>query len=135
MRTRRSPGDDRLSDLCTVAEAAERLGVSASTVWRWIDAGKLPALRVGPKAIRIRNRDVDGATRPHPGSEPVGELRIYTDIKDIPPMTEARRRRMLEALAAAEKFADEISTRRGGELMPDSAEIIREARDEHSAQR
>ena len=42
----------------TVEQAARLLQVSHSTVWRWIDAGKLVAYRVGPKAIRIRKQDL-----------------------------------------------------------------------------
>src|SRR2546425_8418154 len=48
----------------SVAEAALVLGVSPSTVWRWIDAGKLPAYRVGPKSIRIRRADLAAVVHP-----------------------------------------------------------------------
>lgn len=43
----------------TVSEAAELLDVSPSTVWRWIQAGKLPAYRVGGRALRIRKPDLE----------------------------------------------------------------------------
>ena len=43
----------------SVAEAARELGVNPSTIWRWIEAGKLAAVRVGPKNIRIRRQDLD----------------------------------------------------------------------------
>ena len=49
------PQDDRTY---TVAEAADELGVSASTVWRWIDAKLLPAQRIGRRKIRIRREDL-----------------------------------------------------------------------------
>lgn len=50
--------------LLTVAEAAAALNVSRATVWRWIDAGKLPAYRAGAKTIRIRREDLDGLLQP-----------------------------------------------------------------------
>lgn len=58
-------------DYYSVAEAAELLGVSPSTVWRWIDAGRLPAYRVGPKNIRIARADVEAAIRPARGENSV----------------------------------------------------------------
>jgi excisionase family DNA binding protein len=54
-----------------VAEAARYLGVSPSTIWRWIDAGKLAAYRIGPRGIRIRDEDVQAAIQPaRPASQP-----------------------------------------------------------------
>jgi excisionase family DNA binding protein len=41
-----------------VSEAAALLKVSPSTVRRWIKTGKLPAQRVGPKTIRIKQEDL-----------------------------------------------------------------------------
>ena len=46
-------------DLLTVPETAELLKVSAVTVSRWLKQGRLPAYRVGPRAVRIRRADVD----------------------------------------------------------------------------
>ena len=48
----------------TVSEAARMLDVSRTTIWRWIDEGKLPAYRVGGRTIRIRRQDVDEMLRP-----------------------------------------------------------------------
>ena len=42
----------------TVAEVAARLRVSNMTVYRLINAGQLPAARIG-KSYRIRHGDVD----------------------------------------------------------------------------
>ncbi len=42
----------------TVAEVAELIRVSTMTVYRFIKAGELPAVRVG-KSYRIREDDVD----------------------------------------------------------------------------
>ena len=48
----------------TVSEAAEVLGVSPSTIWRWIDAGRLPAYRVGLRSIRIKKEDLGLSAAP-----------------------------------------------------------------------
>jgi excisionase family DNA binding protein len=48
----------------TVSEAARVLDVSRTTIWRWIDIGKLPAYRVGGRTIRIRREDVETMRRP-----------------------------------------------------------------------
>lgn len=47
-----------LGPVMTVAEVADALRVSTMTVYRLVNAGELPALRVG-KNIRIRTRDLD----------------------------------------------------------------------------
>lgn len=44
--------------------AAPRAGVAVSTLRRWIREGRLPAVRVGAKAIRVSVADVDALTRP-----------------------------------------------------------------------
>jgi excisionase family DNA binding protein len=48
----------------TVTETARKLGVSPSTVWRWIDKLMLPAERVGSRKIRIREEDLALVIRP-----------------------------------------------------------------------
>ena len=46
--------------LLTVKGAAEYLAVSTSTIRNWINAGLLPADRVGPRnLIRIKPEDLD----------------------------------------------------------------------------
>ena len=42
----------------SVSEAARLLGVSRTTVWRWIDKGRLRAYRIGTRTVRIRDIDV-----------------------------------------------------------------------------
>jgi len=42
----------------SAAEAAEELNVCRSTVYRWIDSGRLKAYRVGPQLIRIDPADL-----------------------------------------------------------------------------
>jgi excisionase family DNA binding protein len=52
------------SDYYTVTQAAKVLEVSPSTIWRWIKAGKLPAYRVGERAIRIKKADLPSIVTP-----------------------------------------------------------------------
>lgn len=43
----------------SIAEAAELKSVQPITIRRWIQQGKLPAYRYGPKTIRIKLSDLD----------------------------------------------------------------------------
>lgn len=47
-----------------VSVAAARAGIATSTLRRWIREGRLPAVRVGTKAIRVSVADIDALTRP-----------------------------------------------------------------------
>ncbi|CAA9580482.1 MAG: hypothetical protein AVDCRST_MAG49-4711 [uncultured Thermomicrobiales bacterium] len=63
------------SDLLTIPEAAEVLKVSAVTVSRYLKQGRLPAFRVGPRAVRIRRADLDRVLLPTtPGDPPPGPV-------------------------------------------------------------
>lgn len=42
-----------------IKQVAQRTGVAEITVRRWIASGILPAHRVGPRLIRIYEKDVD----------------------------------------------------------------------------
>src|SRR4051794_5944261 len=64
----------------TVAEIAEQLKLNPQTVRNWIDQQRLPAVRVGPRRVRVRQSDLEaflslGAERraqeqaPQPSSE------------------------------------------------------------------
>lgn len=46
------------SEFLTVAEVAERLRVSAMTIYRWIEEGRLPAVQIG-KQYRVREDHLD----------------------------------------------------------------------------
>lgn len=46
----------------SVMEVSRALGVSRNTIYRWIKAGKLPALRIGVKYI-ITDRDIEELMR------------------------------------------------------------------------
>lgn len=126
---------DTTTDFYTVAQAADVLGVSVSTVWRWIDSHRLPAFRLGPKAIRIRKQDLEGALRPVAArTQPVQMTDvIYTDIQAARrPLTRAEVTRGVAALDAAARFARTLRARRRGRLFQDSAALIRAEREKRS---
>jgi excisionase family DNA binding protein len=50
--------------LLTVPEAAAVLKVSPVTVSRWLRQGRLPAYRLGPRAVRIRRADLAAVFSP-----------------------------------------------------------------------
>ena len=67
MGTRGAGGRMGDADLLTVKAAAYEAGVSADTVRRWIDEGKLEAVQVGPTdRIRIEREALARAMRPRP---------------------------------------------------------------------
>ena len=77
----------------SVAQTAKRLRVSPSTIWRWIEAGKLTAYRVGPKTIRIRIEDLEQVIQPaRAGGK---ELDAVAIRGEPPPEEELRRRQAL----------------------------------------
>jgi excisionase family DNA binding protein len=51
--------------LWTIAEVAEYFQVSDRTVYRWLKAGLLPVLRLGPGTTRIRPQDLDAFVNAH----------------------------------------------------------------------
>ena len=48
----------------TVPQAAAVLTMSPSTIWRWIEKGKLPAYRLGLRKIRVKKEDLDALIKP-----------------------------------------------------------------------
>lgn len=123
----------RGAEFCTVADAADALGVSVSTVWRWVDAGKLPAVRIGPRAIRIRRHDVAAAIRPVKDTPQTSMAHLHTDVAVATrPLTRDEKRQFAAAIEAMDKVRNEILLRRKGKLVPDSTALIRQAREDRS---
>lgn len=50
--------------LLTVREAANHLGISSQSVYRWIYSGQLPAVRYGTRIIRIHASDLENLATP-----------------------------------------------------------------------
>ena len=104
----------------TVAEAARVLEVSPSTIWRWIEAKKLPAYRLGPRSIRIKKQDVVAALRPARGEEEV-TIEQKPALFTPPSPAEVARRKAL--------VAQILEKRKERSIAPlTSAELVRKAR-------
>ena len=115
----------------TIPEAARALRVSVSTVWRWIDSGKLAAYRVGQRRIRIRRADLAAVVKPfHEGREDRAGKEQIEVFKMSP--TEAENQTAL--IKKAQALQERIMARRGGEPLPSSWPEISQAREERSAQ-
>jgi excisionase family DNA binding protein len=123
------------SEYCTVAQAAQRLQVSPSTIWRWVEAGKLPGYRVGSRSIRIKRQDLEAMIQPaKPGAE--GVIMVEGENGQLVPfprrLSQEEVQRALQLIAEMRASREAMSARRGGKLLDDSAEIIREAREQRS---
>ncbi len=55
-------------NLLTIAEAAAKSGIPASTLGRWIRLGKLPAFRPSPRLFLIDAAELDKCQRPKRGN-------------------------------------------------------------------
>jgi excisionase family DNA binding protein len=85
----------------TVFEIADLLKVNQQTVRNWIDAGSLPAVRIGSRRVRVRASDLDrfiaagsaapSAERPQVVTDAPSRERAEPDRED-PEASEARAR-------------------------------------------
>lgn len=93
----------------TVPEVAERLRVRTMTIYRWIEAGKLPALQVG-KHYRIRASDLedllDNARVQNAGADPWGPDPAPEPRRRAPDPVEQRRQAIAMNEAAAAQWAE-----------------------------
>jgi len=106
----------------SVAEAAARLKVNKSTVWRWIDSGRLPAYRIGERRVRLKKTDVEGLIMPARATDREGDTVRRRLTKD-------EQSQALAAVEQAMKLQADLLTRRGGEYFsPPSWELLAEAR-------
>ena len=62
-----SPNDPQR--LITIQEAALRCGVHKNTLRNWILEGKLKAVRIGARIVRIDPTELDALTTPYVGGE------------------------------------------------------------------
>lgn len=90
---------DHDTDLLTVREAAGLLKVSAVTLHRWLKQGRLPAQRVGPKAIRIRRRDLASVIAPPQMAGEVANA-LYQKVRSRDPDRHLTGEEAQEALTA-----------------------------------
>lgn len=112
----------------TVAEAARLLCVSPSTVWRWIDAAKLPAYRLAGRTIRVRAADLEAIARPaRDTSASGGTPREWTLALQPPTAEEIERRR------AAVTHVLEVRSQTPSIAPLTSADLVQIARAEEGA--
>jgi excisionase family DNA binding protein len=52
------------SELLTVAEAAKLLRLHSNSIYKLIETGVIPAIRIGSKVVRIRACDIDALLQP-----------------------------------------------------------------------
>lgn len=112
------------TEFCTLSEAARILHVSKPTVWRWMQSGKLPAVRVGGRAIRVRQRDLTALVRP---LQPGDQVKAGANGDERP-----RGEAAIQAVSELERGQEEILRRRGGKRLSSSVETIRAAREERA---
>ena len=131
---------DPETDLLTKAEAAKLLKVSPVTISRWLKQGRLPAYRLGPRAIRIRRADLNDLLDPVVGAEEFRnrmptptrdqpQATIYHDIEAaLKLLTDEEIERGLAAMDAAQEHLRQMLAERGGQPVPSSWRLIREER-------
>lgn len=54
------------ADLIEYAQAAARLGVSTRTLQNWVAAGRVRAVKVGPRRVRFEVQEVERVLRGEP---------------------------------------------------------------------
>jgi excisionase family DNA binding protein len=116
-------------ELITVAEAARALKVSQSTIWRWIDQGRLPAYRVGPRKVRLKADEVMQLIVPtrHSEANETEWERVRAELSR--PLSEEEKQRALAALDAIEALDREYDSARTAADGLDSVEILRQERE------
>jgi excisionase family DNA binding protein len=120
----------------TVAEAASLLRVAPSTIRRWIREGDVPAYRLGRRRVALRRHDLSLLVKPVRVDEALSRDTADDESERIKSrtLTPEEVERGLAAMDRAERHAKELLTARGGELFPDSAEVIHRMRQERTRQ-
>ena len=71
----------------SIGEAAEALGASRASIWRWIKSGQLPATRIGGRVLvpveALRRRLEDSDHRGQPGERDGDADREIRDINNL----------------------------------------------------
>lgn len=96
---------DQIDDLLTANEAAQLLKVSPVTIKRYLKQGRLLAYHVGPRAIRIRRKDLQQIMQPTQTGEMAMKEEAGRSTFQRPTSEELQRRQALakEILALRHK--------------------------------
>ena len=121
-------------EYATVEEAARVLQVHKATIRRWIDAGLLPSYRVGRRRLLIKRADLAQMITPARPAQGNAGLMGITDRVVIPKLTPDQQRQMPAALERARRHSAELLKYRAGQSVPESWELLNEARDERTRQ-
>lgn len=113
-----------------VARAAELLKVSKSTVWRWISQGDLPTYRFGHRRVLIKQDDLDRLIAPIVPKR--GAMMKEPESTEFLKMSPTEAADQLTVIERARALQERILARRGGLLLPSSADDLNEMRDERS---
>lgn len=128
IRTAKKPHADE--GLLSVAEAAELLRISQSTLWRWIKDARVPAYRVGPKRVWLKHADLGPLLNPRPVSRNGREVRGPHGR----PLTPSQRAHRLAVIEDLRRFQARLLAERGGKPFEESWKIIDEMRQERTKQ-
>jgi excisionase family DNA binding protein len=115
-------------DLISVREAAQLLRVSESTVWRWISDGTIRSHRVGKKRVYLKRSELERVVSPAPRRGGLSD----TDRKRLNAVPMSNPDPNVDPVALARALHEKYLAEHGGVFMPDSADLINEAREERS---
>lgn len=122
--------DSTANTYLTVGQAARQLSVHPSTVRRWISQGKLPAYRLGEKRVGVRQTDLEQVVSPLVTHATKTHKAGYK--QDFRPLTEDEQKCALKAMEEVGQMDQELLKRRGGKLLPSSAELLNRLREERT---
>jgi excisionase family DNA binding protein len=111
----------------SIAQVARQLAVHPSTIRRWIDQGKLPAYRLGPKRIAIKQGDVSRVLAPRESQRPDTSERWVSGMPSVPRLTVEEAERGLRALDELRRVRMAEVTKHGL-VTPPSWVLLEEAR-------
>jgi excisionase family DNA binding protein len=122
------------AEYATIEEAASTLAVHKATIRRWIAAGLLPSYRVGRRRLLVKRADLANMITPaRPATDQISRMGM-TDQVVIPKLTPEQQQEMLAALERARRHSAELLKYRAGQPVPESWELLNEARDERTRQ-
>jgi excisionase family DNA binding protein len=124
-------------ELLTVAETAKLLKVNPMTVRRYIQDGRLPAVRVG-RRVRVHKEAVEGFLAPitpqHPGAHDQGKggSLVQTDRFVPRPLTAAEQQQMVDAIAQSRRFQEKLRAKYDAQPVEPGWQLLDAAREQRT---